>query len=70
MEVLQCDGCDFRAESYDELKAHIQDVHTAFLKPTEVVDGTPDLSRSVSLNSLSHPEDEDGELSAETDDAG
>ena len=72
MEVLQCDGCDFRAESYDDLKAHIQDVHTAFLQPTEVVDGTPDPSRSVSPNSLSHPEDEEEEedLSTGTDDAG
>ncbi|KAL4617355.1 zinc finger protein 462-like isoform X1 [Arapaima gigas] len=38
MEVLQCDGCDFRAESYDDLKAHIQGVHTAFLQPTAVSD--------------------------------
>ncbi|XP_041916495.1 zinc finger protein 462 isoform X1 [Alosa sapidissima] len=70
MEVLQCDGCDFRAESYDELKTHIQDVHTAFLKPAEVVDGTQDLSRSASLNSLSHAEDEEEDFSTETDDAG
>lgn len=35
MEVLQCDGCDFRAESYDELKTHIQEVHTAFLQPAD-----------------------------------
>ncbi|XP_018610007.1 zinc finger protein 462 isoform X2 [Scleropages formosus] len=47
MEVLQCDGCDFRAESYDDLKAHIQDVHTAFLQPTAVSD------------SFSHMEDEE-----------
>ncbi|XP_035292376.1 zinc finger protein 462-like isoform X2 [Anguilla anguilla] len=31
MEVLQCDGCDFRAESCDDLKTHIQDVHTSVL---------------------------------------
>ncbi|KAJ8286619.1 hypothetical protein GJAV_G00041220 [Gymnothorax javanicus] len=61
MEVLQCDGCDFRAESYDDLKAHIQDVHTAFLQPTEVGDGTPSHSRSDSLNSLSQAEEEDEE---------
>ncbi|XP_028828507.1 zinc finger protein 462 isoform X1 [Denticeps clupeoides] len=59
MEVLQCDGCDFRAESYDELKAHIQDVHTAFIQPTEVGDGTP---RSGSLNSLSQTEEDDEDL--------
>lgn len=35
MEVLQCDGCDFRAESYDELKSHIQEVHTAFVQPAD-----------------------------------
>lgn len=61
MEVLQCDGCDFRAESNDELKAHIQDVHTAFLQPAEVGegDGSPRRSRSNSLNSLSQTEDEE-----------
>ncbi|XP_016389214.1 zinc finger protein 462-like isoform X2 [Sinocyclocheilus rhinocerous] len=61
MEVLQCDGCDFRAESNDELKAHIQDVHTAFLQPTEVGEGdeSPRQSRSNSLNSLSQTEDEE-----------
>ncbi|XP_015259238.1 PREDICTED: zinc finger protein 462 isoform X2 [Cyprinodon variegatus] len=36
MEVLQCDGCDFRAESYDDLKNHIQEVHTVFLQPSDV----------------------------------
>lgn len=35
MEVLQCDGCDFRAESHDDLKVHIQEVHTAFLQPAD-----------------------------------
>lgn len=38
MEVLQCDGCDFRAESYDDLKSHIQEVHTAFLQPADADD--------------------------------
>ncbi|KAJ8338996.1 hypothetical protein SKAU_G00357820 [Synaphobranchus kaupii] len=61
MEVLQCDGCDFRAESYDDLKTHIQDVHTAFLQPTEVGDRTPSHCRSDSLNSLSQAEVEDEE---------
>ncbi|XP_051533832.1 zinc finger protein 462-like isoform X1 [Myxocyprinus asiaticus] len=61
MEVLQCDGCDFRAESNDELKSHIQDVHTAFLQPTEVVEcnESPQRSRSNSLNSLSPIDDEE-----------
>lgn len=61
MEVLQCDGCDFRAESNDELKTHIQDVHTAFLQPTEVgeVEESPRRSRSNSLNSHSQTEDEE-----------
>lgn len=61
MEVLQCDGCDFRAESNDELKVHIQDVHTAFIQPTEVRedDESPRRSRSNSLNSLSPIEDEE-----------
>ncbi|KAI4893997.1 hypothetical protein NFI96_014599 [Prochilodus magdalenae] len=62
MEVLQCDGCDFRADSYDELKAHIQDVHTAFLQPTEVGDRSPQQSRSNSLNSLSHTEEDEEDL--------
>lgn len=35
MEVLQCDGCDFRAESHEDLKVHIQEVHTAFLQPAD-----------------------------------
>lgn len=35
MEVLQCDGCDFRGESYDDLKTHIQEVHTVFLQPAD-----------------------------------
>lgn len=51
MEVLQCDGCDFRAPSYEDLKAHIQDVHTAFLQPTDVSEDTPSQSRFSSLNS-------------------
>ncbi|XP_077201481.1 zinc finger protein 462 isoform X7 [Paroedura picta] len=51
MEVLQCDGCDFRAPSYEDLKAHIQDVHTAFLQPTDVSEETPSQSRFSSMNS-------------------
>ncbi|XP_053227710.1 zinc finger protein 462 isoform X1 [Podarcis raffonei] len=51
MEVLQCDGCDFRAPSYEDLKAHIQDVHTAFLQPTDVAEETPSQSRFSSMNS-------------------
>lgn len=51
MEVLQCDGCDFRAPSYEDLKAHIQDVHTAFLQPTDVAEETPSPSRFSSMNS-------------------
>lgn len=35
MEVLQCDGCDFRADSHEDLKVHIQEVHTAFLQPAD-----------------------------------
>ncbi|XP_043952466.1 zinc finger protein 462 isoform X1 [Gambusia affinis] len=35
MEGLQCDGCDFRAESYEDLKTHIQEVHTVFLQPSD-----------------------------------
>ncbi|KAL4623113.1 zinc finger protein 462-like isoform X1 [Arapaima gigas] len=52
MEVLQCDGCHFRAESYDDLKAHIQDVHTAFLQPTAVGERSPEQSGPNSLDSL------------------
>ncbi|XP_069096049.1 zinc finger protein 462 isoform X2 [Pleurodeles waltl] len=44
MEVLQCDGCDFRAHSHEELKVHIQDVHTIFLQPTDVVEENVNLS--------------------------
>ncbi|NWX33691.1 ZN462 protein, partial [Notiomystis cincta] len=50
MEVLQCDGCDFRAPSYEDLKAHIQDVHTAFLQPTDVSEESPTQPRSGSIN--------------------
>ncbi|XP_066472176.1 zinc finger protein 462 isoform X2 [Tiliqua scincoides] len=56
MEVLQCDGCDFRAPSYEDLKAHIQDVHTAFLQPTDVSEETPSQSRFSSLNSSDQAE--------------
>ncbi|TRY65196.1 hypothetical protein DNTS_009425 [Danionella cerebrum] len=63
MEVLQCDGCDFRAESAEELKTHLQDVHTAFLQPTEVHHGEEEdeSSRRSRSNSLSQSEDEDVE---------
>lgn len=68
MEGLQCDGCDFRAESYEELKAHIRDIHTAFLQPAEVQDGdgdeTPKRSRSTSL---SQTEDEEDSTNQERD---
>uniref|UniRef100_UPI003AADFD9B zinc finger protein 462 isoform X2 n=1 Tax=Centroberyx gerrardi TaxID=166262 RepID=UPI003AADFD9B len=57
MEVLQCDGCDFRAESYDDLKTHIQEVHTVFLQPA-------DADESDSLKD----EDEDEEEEEEYDD--
>ncbi|XP_076997270.1 zinc finger protein 462 isoform X3 [Tamandua tetradactyla] len=50
MEVLQCDGCDFRAPSYEDLKAHIQDVHTAFLQPTDVAEDSVNEPRSGSMN--------------------
>ncbi|CAI5796666.1 zinc finger protein 462 isoform X1 [Podarcis lilfordi] len=56
MEVLQCDGCDFRAPSYEDLKAHIQDVHTAFLQPTDVAEETPSQSRFSSMNSSDQAE--------------
>lgn len=59
MEVLQCDGCHFRADSYDDLKAHIQDVHTAFLQPTAVGDRSPEHSGSNSLNSLHQTEEDE-----------
>ncbi|XP_063745649.1 zinc finger protein 462 isoform X2 [Eleginops maclovinus] len=42
MEVLQCDGCDLRAESYEDLKTHIQEVHTVFLQPADA-DGSGSL---------------------------
>ncbi|XP_037835200.1 zinc finger protein 462 isoform X2 [Kryptolebias marmoratus] len=57
MEVLQCDGCDFRAESYDDLKTHIQEVHTAFLQPS-------DADESYSLRD----EDEDEEEEEQNED--
>ncbi|XP_062867067.1 zinc finger protein 462 isoform X2 [Trichomycterus rosablanca] len=57
MEGQQCDGCDFRANSHDELKLHIQDVHTVFLQPADV--GTESPQRSQSLTSLSHAEEEE-----------
>ncbi|XP_071311843.1 zinc finger protein 462 isoform X3 [Agelaius tricolor] len=56
MEVLQCDGCDFRAPSYEDLKAHIQDVHTAFLQPTDVSEESPTQPRSGSINASNQTE--------------
>ncbi|KAM8960543.1 LOW QUALITY PROTEIN: zinc finger protein 462 [Pelodytes ibericus] len=56
MEVLQCDGCDFRAQSYDDLKAHIQDVHTAFLQPTDVTEEGSNQTRSVGTHSSNQTE--------------
>nr|XP_044992309.1 zinc finger protein 462 isoform X3 [Jaculus jaculus] len=56
MEVLQCDGCDFRAPSYEDLKAHIQDVHTAFLQPTDVAEDIDDEPRSGSMNASNQTE--------------
>lgn len=60
MEVLQCDGCDFRAESYDDLKSHIQEVHTAFLQPADA-----DESDSVK----DEDEEDEEEESKDKDDA-
>ncbi|XP_067339940.1 zinc finger protein 462 isoform X3 [Channa argus] len=54
MEVLQCDGCDFRAESYDDLKTHIQEVHTVFLQPA-------DADESESLKDEDEDEEEEYE---------
>ncbi|XP_056258698.1 zinc finger protein 462 isoform X1 [Seriola aureovittata] len=54
MEVLQCDGCDFRAESYDDLKTHIQEVHTVFLQPA-------DADESDSLKDEDEDEEEEEE---------
>ncbi|XP_074850728.1 zinc finger protein 462 isoform X3 [Carettochelys insculpta] len=56
MEVLQCDGCDFRAPSYEDLKAHIQDVHTAFLQPTDVSEESSSQPRSGSMNASNQTE--------------
>ncbi|XP_037583822.1 zinc finger protein 462 isoform X2 [Cebus imitator] len=56
MEVLQCDGCDFRAPSYEDLKAHIQDVHTAFLQPTDVAEDNVNEPRSGSMNASNQTE--------------
>ncbi|NXH21573.1 ZN462 protein, partial [Bucco capensis] len=56
MEVLQCDGCDFRASSYEDLKAHIQDVHTAFLQPTDVSEENSSQPRSSSMNASNQTE--------------
>lgn len=56
MEVLQCDGCDFRAPSYEDLKAHIQDVHTAFLQPTDVAEDQDEEPPSGSMNASNQTE--------------
>ncbi|NWS25057.1 ZN462 protein, partial [Polioptila caerulea] len=56
MEVLQCDGCDFQAPSYEDLKAHIQDVHTAFLQPTDVSEENPSQLRSGPMNTSNQTE--------------
>ncbi|NXC91419.1 ZN462 protein, partial [Cercotrichas coryphoeus] len=56
MEVLQCDGCDFQAPSDKDLKAHIQDVHTAFLQPTDVSEENPSQLRSGSMNASNQTE--------------
>ncbi|CAJ1070669.1 LOW QUALITY PROTEIN: zinc finger protein 462 [Xyrichtys novacula] len=58
MEVLQCDGCDFRAESYDDLKTHIQEVHTVFLQPA-------DADESDSLKEEDEEEEGEGEECAD-----
>lgn len=60
MEVLQCDGCDFRAESYDDLKTHIQEVHTAFLQPA-------DADESDSLKDEDEDEEEEEECENKED---
>ncbi|XP_030324194.1 zinc finger protein 462 [Calypte anna] len=58
MEVLQCDGCDFQAQSYEDLKAHIQDVHTAFLQPADVSEENPSQPRSASMTANNQIETE------------
>ncbi|OCU00968.1 zinc finger protein 462 [Xenopus laevis] len=58
MEVLQCDGCDFKAQTYEDLKSHIQDVHTAFLQPADVTEecSTPAQENSVDTHSSNQSE--------------
>ncbi|XP_029371137.1 zinc finger protein 462 isoform X2 [Echeneis naucrates] len=63
MEVLQCDGCDFRAESYDDLKTHIQEVHTVFLQPADADD-----SDSLKDEDEDEEEEEENEEFADKDD--
>ncbi|XP_040054540.2 zinc finger protein 462 [Gasterosteus aculeatus] len=60
MEVLQCDSCDFRAESYDDLKTHIQEVHTVFLQPADAEES----------DSLKDEDDDDDEQAEEYDGKG
>lgn len=62
MEVLQCDGCDFRAESCDDLKTHIQEVHTAFLQPADA-----DLSDSLKDDDEDDEEEEELEEKEDRD---
>lgn len=62
MEVLQCDGCDFRAESYDDLKTHIQEVHTVFLQPADA-----DESDSLKDEDEDEEEEDDYEDKDDTD---
>ncbi|NXH41902.1 ZN462 protein, partial [Dicaeum eximium] len=54
MEVLQCDGCDFQTPSYEDLKAHIQDVHSAFLQPID--EENPSQLTSGSMNASNQTE--------------
>ncbi|KAM6232395.1 zinc finger protein 462-like isoform 2-T2 [Porphyrio hochstetteri] len=58
MEVLQCDGCDFQAPSNEDLKAHIQDVHTAFLQPADISEENSSHPRSGSMNASNQTETE------------
>ncbi|XP_068609149.1 zinc finger protein 462 [Brachionichthys hirsutus] len=63
MEALQCDGCDFRAESHDDLKTHIQEVHTVFLQPADADD-----SDSLKYEEEDEEEEEEYEDKADRDD--
>ncbi|XP_012724428.2 zinc finger protein 462 isoform X1 [Fundulus heteroclitus] len=65
MEVLQCDGCDFRAESYDDLKTHIQEVHTVFLQPSDAEE-----SDSLREDDENEEEEEENEEKEDKEDKG